>query len=127
MLELSKKITCEADLKDLGVKVLKLSKDEILIAINDKKRIQSATQMVIRSWLKKQSDRHEVYNTLYRELQRYDMNEMVAMLKESVEGTATQVDLSPERKQSVLYYPNLPCSANFFSTTLWAPKREQGC
>ena len=114
----------------LGVNVLKISEDEILIALNDKKGIQSATQTVIRSWLKKQFDRHEAYNTLYRELQSNDMNVMAAVLKESVEGTVTQVDLSPERKQPVLHYPtvaNLPCSANFFSTTLWAPKREQGC
>ena len=96
----------------------KISEDEILIALNDKKGIQSATQTVIRSWLKKQSNRHEVYNTLHRELRRYDMNEMAAMLKESVEGTATQVDLSLERKQ----FLRVPISFRRHS----APLKENG-
>ena len=64
ILELSEKITCDTDLMELGVKVLKLPECKIESAIFDKKEIQPAAHKVLRSWLRKQSDRHEAYNTL---------------------------------------------------------------
>ena len=81
---------------DLGVHVLKLPEYKIQRAMYDKKEIRSAAHMILGSWLKEQSDRHEAYNTLHRELQRYKMNMLAAVLKQSVEGIETQADLTSD-------------------------------
>ena len=100
VLDLSKRITNEAELVELGVDVLNLPDHIIDAAVYNKKEIQSAAHTVLRTWMKKQTNRQEAYTTLCAELRRYEKNELCALLKRWVEGSTAESGLTPERRSS---------------------------
>ena len=61
VLELSKRITRESELMDLGIKVLELPDYVTKTALFNKKEIQDATYDVLSTWLKEQKNRQEAY------------------------------------------------------------------
>ena len=77
ILDLSKRITSEAELADLGVNVLKLPEYTIDAALYDKKEIQSAVHKVLRTWMKQQTDEQEAYRILHADLKSCEMKELV--------------------------------------------------
>ena len=101
VLDLSKRITSEAELVDLGVSVLKLPEYTIDAALYDKKEIQSAAHKVLRTWMKQQTDGREAYRILYASLKRCDMKELAAVLRQRVEDVMEPRSLTAERKYNV--------------------------
>ena len=98
ILELSKRITNESELMDLGVKVLELPDFLIKTAMYDNTgKIQPATHETLSRWLKNQNNRQEAYKNLYTGLGRSGMNQLAAELKQWVERTAAQT--LEERRQ----------------------------
>ena len=98
LLNLSKRITSEAELMDLGVNALKLPDFILQAAMYDKKEIQSAAHEILRTWLSEQTNRQEAYTTLCAALRRCEKKELCALLKQSVEGREVEAGLTPERK-----------------------------
>ena len=91
IVDLSKRITCESELVNLGVKVLKLPKFIIRAAIYNKKEIQDAAHEVLNTWLKKQENREEAFNNLQSALLENEMNQLAAELRLwRYGGTASQ-------------------------------------
>ena len=81
ILELSDRITSEQELMNLGVKVLNLPDFKVQSALYDKKELQPATQKILRSWRKAQTNKHEAYQILCKELRKHKMN-MLADLRQ---------------------------------------------
>ena len=97
ILELSKRITSEEELLVLSVKGLGLPDFKIKSALYDNKRIQSAAYEVLSTWRKQQESRHDGYQNLISALQKVEMNQLAAGLREWVHGTAKQTKLTPQR------------------------------
>ena len=94
LLNLSKRITDEEELMDIGVKVLRLPEYEIQSALHDKKDIQPAAQKVFKSWLKKQENREKAFTAIRRSLQENGMNLLANVLSSSVQGSRIRPKLS---------------------------------
>ena len=103
ILDLSRRITSEAELLDLGVNVLNLPEYTIDAALYDKKEIQSAAHKVLRTWMKKQTNRQEAYTALYDGLRKAKLNQLALLLKQSVVGTAESSQVTKERTYILLY------------------------
>ena len=82
IVNLSQRITCQAELVNLGVKVLKLPKFVIDTAVYNKKEIQDAAYEVLGTWLKKQNNREEAFSLLQTELQASEMNLLAAEMRQ---------------------------------------------
>ena len=99
--ELSKRITSESELRNLGITGLRLSKYIIHAAMTDHPRhIQDAAYDVISEWVKQQENMEVAYKTLLQCLKRCQMNQLMAELRRLVEGT---VDSDQTMKQSEYY------------------------
>ena len=91
VLELSKRITNEQELKDLGIKALKLPKYIIQAALyNHRTSIQDAAHSVLSTWLKDQPSRKDAYRNLITGLQKAQMNQLAAELQYWVEGVSAE-------------------------------------
>ena len=97
ILDLSKRITSEEELLVLGVKGLGLPDFKIKSALYDNKRIQPAAYEVLSAWRKQQESRHDGYQILISALEKVEMNQLAAELREWMHGTAKQTKLTPER------------------------------
>ena len=91
VLELSKRITGEEELMDLGIKVLRLPEFVIKTALYNKKEIQPASHDVLSNWLKQQNNRREACTDLHTGLRKCGMNQLASLLKQWVEGTAAEI------------------------------------
>ena len=91
---------------DLGVSVLKLPEYTIDAALYDKKEIQSAAHKLLRTWMKKQTNRQDAYTALYDGLRKSKLNQLALLLKQSVVGTVESSQVSKERTY-VLFYDSL--------------------
>ena len=88
LLDLSKRITNELDLEDLGIKALKLPGFKIKAALFDhSNNIQAASYDVINSWVQLQSNRHIAYTTLREGLKEAQMHQLATEVQQWVEGT----------------------------------------
>ena len=87
VLELSKRITGEEELLALGVNVLKLPDFVIKTVLYNKKEIQSATHEILSTWLKEQRNPREAYINLQTGLETAEMNQLAAVLEQSVKET----------------------------------------
>ena len=86
--ELSKRITSESDLMNLGIKGLKLRKNLIEAALyRHPKDIQDAAHDVLSEWMKRQPNVVDSYCTLLQYLRQCQMNQLAAYLRQLVEGT----------------------------------------
>ena len=85
MLELSKRIAGNRDLKDLGIKGLELPGYEIKAALRNKGEIQEATYHVLSRWLEKQKSREEAYINLIAGLRKCEVNQLAGELEQWVE------------------------------------------
>ena len=90
ILDLSKRITGESELMDLGIKVLKQPDFVIKTALFNKKEIQDATYEVLSTWEKGQNSRREAYINLHTGLRENGMKQLAAELKRWVEGTSAE-------------------------------------
>ena len=102
VLDLSKRIISEAELVELGVNLLKLPEYTIQAALHDKKKIQSATYELLRTWLHaqtdRQTDRREAYTVLNAALRAAGMHQLVGLLRQWVEGCqVASAEMTPER------------------------------
>ena len=87
MLNLSKKITSEQMLRDLGIRALKVQQCVIDSALYDHRTsIVDAAHDVLSTWFKEQPSRQEAYLNLQTGLKTADMNELAAELQYWVEG-----------------------------------------
>ena len=100
ILNLSKRIISEAEVVELGVQVLNLPDCIIQAALYNKKEIQSVAYELLRTWLSKQTNRREAYNTLCTALRKIEKNELCDLVQQWVEGSTVESDLTPERKTS---------------------------
>ena len=97
ILDLSRRITCEDELMELGVKVLKLSDFKIKSALHNKKPIQLAAHELLSTWFKQQSDRQTADTALHVALRKCDgFQFMAAELKQWVLGIGVVSELSKE-------------------------------
>ena len=82
VLELSKRIESGSDLRDFGIKVLKMPEHVINTALyNHCTNNQSAAHIVLSAWRKQQTNEHEAYSNLITLLQACEMNQLAAELK----------------------------------------------
>ena len=102
ILELSKRITNEPDLMELGVKILQLPDFKVKTALYNKKEIQLATHEVISDWSKQQTNRFEAYTALKKALEKSKFTSLAGVLQQWVEGTMQQLDISDQSKFTVL-------------------------
>ena len=86
--------------------VLKLPEYTIDAALYDKKEIQSAAHKLLRTWMKKQTNRHEAYTALYDGLRKAKLIQLALLLKQSVVGTVESSQVSKERT-SIIFYDSL--------------------
>ena len=98
MLELSKRIVSEPELKDLGIKVLSLPDFVIKTALYNKKEIQDATYEVLSTLVNGQNSRPEAYINLYAGLKK-NRNQLAADLKQWVEETVAEIGRTPEERK----------------------------
>ena len=92
VLELSKRITSEEELMDLGIKVLGLPDFLIKTAFYDnREKMQPATHEILSRWLKQQNSRREAYINLHAGLKKCEMSQLAAELKLWVEGVSTSM------------------------------------
>ena len=100
ILYLSKRITSEQKLMDLGVIVLNLPDFNIKSALCDHKdSIQSAAYDVLSTWLEKQYDRQTAFTTLHAALLKCDaFRSVAAELEQWVMGTEQKSHVSQESK-----------------------------
>ena len=96
MLELSKRITGEEELMNLGIKVLGLPDFLIKTALYNKKEIQFATYDVLSNWLQQQNNRREAFIKIHAGLIRAEMNQLATELKQWVEGTEAEIARTAE-------------------------------
>ena len=85
---------------DLGVKALQVPDFKIKSALYDhKESIQAATQDVLFTWLKQQSNRQTAYTTLHTALLKCDaFRSKAAELEQWVMGTEQKSHISQESK-----------------------------
>ena len=102
ILELSKRITNEPDLMELGIKVLELPDYVVKTALYNKKEIQLATHEVISDWSKQQANRFEAYTALKQVLEKSKFMSLAGELQQWVEGTVQHLDISDQSKFTVL-------------------------
>ena len=102
ILELSKRITNEPDLMELGVKVLQLPDFIVKTALYNKKEIQSATHEVISDWSKQQTNTFGAYTALKEALEKSKFTSLAGVLQQWVEGTVQHLDISGQSKFTVL-------------------------
>ena len=104
ILDLSKRITNEQELMELGVKALKIPDFIIKSALyNNRTSIQSASHDVLSTWRKQQSDKYTAYTTLHTALRDCDLNFLAAGLEQWAMGTEQASQISPERKLIVCH------------------------
>ena len=97
ILDLSKRITSKIELEDLTVKGLKLPEYMVKTAVYNKKEIQDAAREVLRTWLKKQTNKEEAFTNMMIALRRCEMNSLAAELRLWKEGRSTSPSLSESR------------------------------
>ena len=88
---------------DLGVNVLKLPEYTINAALYDKREIQSAAHKVLRTWMKKQTDRREAYTTLHNQLRKAKLNQLAVLMKQSAECSSESSQITNERTYVIFY------------------------
>ena len=86
IVNLSKRITSQSELVELGVRGLNLPEFIIDAAIYNKNEIQDATREVLQTWVKQQTNREESLVKLQTGLQKCEMNSLVAELRLWTEG-----------------------------------------
>ena len=100
MLEMSKLVTCESELRDLGAKVLKLRRCEIQSALyNHRQSIQDAAYDVLSKWRDQFLTPQKAYNSLYTGLRTYEKNQWADQLQKLAGDSevTTQEQLCPEK------------------------------
>ena len=98
ILELSKRITNQEELLELGINVLGLRDFKIKAALYDHKQIRPATHEVLSTWVKQQVNRVEAHTNLVASLERRQMFHLVSMLKPTIQQEETFAVLSQESK-----------------------------
>ena len=92
-MHLSRRITSEKQLRDLGTGALKLEDNVITNALYEKAHsIQDAAREVLLIWANMQLGRREAYVNLQEALIKCQMNLLVAYLRTLVEGTEDVVE-----------------------------------
>ena len=102
LLNLSKRVTSEGQLMDLGIKVLDLPRDAIQSALYDKKEIQPAAFKVLHSWHQKHENAEEAFIKLRMSLRQNRMNLLAAELSSPGQGCRIPSKLS-EHSMFVLF------------------------
>ena len=89
IVSLSRRITSEQELHDVGTGALRLDKTITDNALhNHRTSIQDAAREVLHTWANMQvKERTEVYVRLLEALRKYEMNQLAEYLKTLVEGT----------------------------------------
>ena len=87
VLELSRRITSESELLNLGINGLRLREYIIDAALfRHPKDIQDAAHYVLREWVKRQSNRVDAYHSLLKCLKQCEMNELARDLRKLAVG-----------------------------------------
>ena len=95
ILDLSKRITTGDELKEFGIKVLKLPGFKIKSALYDHSNsIQAAAYDVISSWVQLQSSRQEAYTTLREGLKEAKMHQLATEVQQWIEGTVDKASVT---------------------------------
>ena len=87
---ISELIGCVSEVRNLGVRVLKLSESDVQSALtNNPKDIQSAAYEVLQKWFLQQESRQEALSSLVQSLRENKMNLWAAKLMMQVKETST--------------------------------------
>ena len=87
VLELSRRITSETELLNLGINGLRLREYVIDAAMyRHPKEIQNAAHDVLTEWVKRQSNRVDAYHSLLKCLKQCEMNELARDLRKLAVG-----------------------------------------
>ena len=93
--ELSKRITTESELMNLGIKGLKLRKNVIEAALyRHPKDIQDAAHDVLSEWVKRRANMVDAYQDLLTSLKHCKMNQLATDLWLLVQGTVDSGNIS---------------------------------
>ena len=98
-MELSKRITSESELMNLGIRVLKQPEFIIKTALYNKKEIQKATYEVLSTWEKQQNSLQEAYINLHAGLKKNQMIQLAAELRQWVEGVSRIISETPDERR----------------------------
>ena len=99
--EVAQRITDENELQHLGFKILKVSENKVASALYNKRNIQGAALVVLKTWYDSQESRQEAYRNLYRQLVNNGRQLWANELKQSVTGATVPIPLSEHRKYPV--------------------------
>ena len=107
-MSLSRRITSEKELRDLGTIAFKLDDYVIDNALHQERpSIQDAARKVIQTWVNMQVEiRSRTYVKLLAVLEQCQMNQLAAQLRGLVEGTE---DAAESKEYSSLVAPRLLC------------------
>ena len=86
IVDLSRRITNSQELTDLGIKALKLPQYIVKAAMYNNGTISEAACDVLSTWLERQASRQQAFTDLHSALQRAEMEQLAAQLKQWVEG-----------------------------------------
>ena len=87
VLELSRRITSQSELLNLGINGLRLRENIIDAAVyRHPQEIQNAAHDVLKEWVKRQSNRVDAYHSLLRCLKQCEMNELARDLRKLAVG-----------------------------------------
>ena len=93
--ELSKRITTESELMNLGINGLKLRKNIIEAALyRHPKDIQDAAHDILSEWVKRQENMVDTYQNLLTSLKHCQMNQLATDLRQLAVGAVDSGNIS---------------------------------
>ena len=92
IVRLSERISSKGEVRNLGLKVLKLSQPDIQSALtNNQKDIQSAAYEVLQKWFRQQDSGQQALSSLFESLRENEMNSLVTELPMPVKAPITSL------------------------------------
>ena len=85
--KLAERITSEQQLKDIGLKVLKICDFKIESALTDRTNINLAAHLALKTWARDQNNRCEAYTNLVSALRSNGFKDLAGKLTQWVEET----------------------------------------
>ena len=103
-MEVAQRITNKMELQHLGLKILKVRENKVASALYNKRNIQGAALVVLKTWYDSQESRQEAYRNLYRELVNNRRQLWANELKQSMIGTVNPKPISEHREYLVMVH-----------------------
>ena len=119
--ELAQRITSEQELRDLGLKVLRLPGYKVDLVLHNKKDIELAAHEALKTWRKKHETPHEAFQNLYKGLCNLEWRWLAGELKNWVEDST-----SPEPPATTADSPQAVSATTIAATPVILPTVNPG-